>query len=156
VLTLQSFTNNENQHDEKKHSKPMAKRESFFRELNQMRDEVNLYVNDIQKQILAIRPKNTNAEDFQEKAQSYVTLVQLTTDLLKKITQLFEEIFDQLTQYINDLWIHMNNHDQNQIHRVTRQFNEFLEQKISTSNKLFIDIQEILENIDDTESNWKQ
>lgn len=156
MLTLQNLSNNDNQHTEKKQSKSTAKRESIFRELNEMRDEVNFYVNDIQKQILAIRPKNTNEESFQEKAHSYVILVQLTTDLLKKITQLSEEIFDQLTNYVNNLWIHMNNHDQNQVQRVARQFNEFLEQKISNSNKLFSDIQEILENIDDTESIWKQ
>jgi len=153
ILTLQNVTDHDHlsHEDNNKQSKTTAKRESLFRELNQMRNDVIVYVNDIQKQILSLRPTNTNDDEFQNKAHTYITLVQLTTDLLTKINQLFTKIFDEMTQYINDLWVHMNNHDQTRMRAATRQFNQFIEQQMSNSNQLFVDIQQTLDNIHDNQ-----
>jgi len=153
VLTLENFNNIEK---DKKSSKSTTKRESFLRELNQMRDEIVNYVNDIENQLHAIRPRNTNDENYIDKIQTYLMLVQLTTDILKKLNQLFTEIFDRFRAYIDELWKHMVNHDDAQARRVTREFNEFFNEKTSSSNKLFDDIQQIMDDIDDAESNWKE
>jgi len=121
-----------------------------------MRNQVNTYVNDIEKQVHAIRPRNTNDEHYIDKLQTYLVLVQLTTDILNKLNRLFTEIFDRFSVYINELWNHMMNRDDAQARRVTREFNEFFNEKTSGSNKLFSDIQELMDGIDDAERNWKE
>lgn len=121
-----------------------------------MRNQVTTYVNDIQKQIESMRPTNTNDKDFVDRAQAYLIFVQLTTDVLIKLNQLYTEIFDRFSAYIDELWIHMINRDNAQIRRVIREFNEFFNNKTSNSNKLFDDIQQLMNNIDDAEDNWKQ
>jgi len=121
-----------------------------------MRGQVTTYVNDIEKQLHAIRPRNTNDENYIDKVQAYLVLVQLTTAILKKLNQLFTEIFDRFSAYIDELWDHMANRDDAQVRRVTREFNEFLNEKTSSSNKLFNDIQELVGDIDNAERNWKE
>jgi hypothetical protein len=121
-----------------------------------MRVQVTTYVNDIEKQLHAIRPRNTNDENYIDKVQAYLVLVQLTTAILKKLNQLFTEIFDRFSGYIDELWNHMGNRDDAQVRRVTREFNEFLNEKTSSSNKLFNDIQELVGDIDNAERNWKE
>jgi len=121
-----------------------------------MRGQVTTYVNDIEKQLHAIRPRNTNDENYIDKVQAYLVLVQLTTAILKKLNQLFTEIFDRFSGYIDELWNHMGNRDDAQVRRVTREFNEFLNEKTSSSNKLFNDIQELVGDIDNAERNWKE
>lgn len=37
-----------------------------------------------------------------------------------------------------------------------QEFNEFFNEKISDSNKLFDDIQQLIDNIGDAEDNWKE
>jgi hypothetical protein len=156
VLTLENFSNNENQQKINKTSKSTNKRESFFRELNQMRNEVITYVNDIQKQLQDIRPSNTNDINYIQKAQNYLLLIQLTTEILTKLNQLFTQIFDRFSEYIEQLWNYMSNHDDVQARRVTREFNQFFLEKTSNSDKLFNDIQQLVNDIDNDERNWRE
>lgn len=121
-----------------------------------MKSQVTTYVNDIEKQIESIRPRNTSDKNFVEKAQAYIILVQLTKDILVKLNELFTEIFDRFSAYIDELWKHMIIHDNAQARRVTREFNEFFNEKTSNSNKLFDDIQQLMDGIDDSEDHWKQ
>ncbi len=150
MLTLENFTHNEK---DKKQSKSITKREQFYRELNRIRNEVTTYVDDIQRQIIAIRPRNTHDTNYIDQIQSYFVFVHLTTDLLTKLDQLFTEIFDRFRLYMDELWNHMNNHDDGQVRRVTRQFNNFLFEKTSNSDQLFNHIQKCMDDIEDTQWN---
>ncbi len=150
MLTLENFTHNEK---DKKQSKSITKRESFYRELNRIRNEVTTYVDDIQRQIIAIRPHNTHDPNYIDQLQSYFVFVHLTTDLLTKLDQLFTEIFDRFRLYMDELWNYMNNHDDGQVRRVTRQFNNFLFEKTSNSDQLFNHIQKCMDDIEDTQWN---
>jgi uncharacterized protein (DUF2267 family) len=149
VLTLKDFNNSE-----KQDSKSKTKREAFFRELNQMRNQVTTYVNDIERQVIAIRPRNTNDEDYIDKVQNYLLLVQLTTDILKKLNQLFTEIFDKFSTYIEELWNHMQNGDNAEARRVTQEFNEFFNAKTSGSNSFFTDVEQLINDINNAEHKW--
>ncbi len=149
VLTLKDFNNSE-----KQDSKSKTKREAFFRELNQMRNQVTTYVNDIERQVIAIRPRNTNDEDYIDKVQNYLLLVQLTTDILKKLNQLFTEIFDKFSTYIEELWNHMQNGDNAEARRVTQEFNEFFNTKTSGSNSFFTDVEQLINDINNAEQKW--
>jgi ElaB/YqjD/DUF883 family membrane-anchored ribosome-binding protein len=153
VLTLENFNNNEKEQANKKDSKTRTKRESFFRELNQMRNQVTTYVNDITRQIEALRPRNTNDEHYVDKVHSYLLLVGITTDILKKLNELFTDVFDRFSTYIEELWNHMNNGDNAEARRVTQEFNAFFNDKTSSSNKLFNDIQQLMNDIDRAEQN---
>ncbi len=148
------MSNNENPKKDKKTSESTTKRDSFFRELNQMRNEVITNVNDIQRQIVSIRPPNTNDVNFIDKAQNYLLLIQLTKDILEKLNQLFSDIFDRFSEYIEQLWNFMIKHDDAQARRLTREFNQFFQEKTSNSNKLVNDIQQLVNDIDNAEENW--
>ena len=154
VLTLKDFNNTEKQEINKKDAKSKTKRESFFRELNQLRNQVTTYVNDIERQIIAIRPRNTNDEDYVDKVQNYLLLVQLTTDVLKELNKLFNEIFDKFSTYIEELWNHMQNGDNAEVRRVTQEFNEFFNEKTSDSNNCFNNVQQLINDINNAEQKW--
>ncbi len=66
-----------------------------------MRNDVTTYMNDIERQLIAIRPLDMNAVNSIDKAQKYLILIQLTTDIIKKLNQLFTKIFDRFSIYID-------------------------------------------------------